>query len=137
MENLLKVGNSYHEVVLLAIVAGLASHQGFRKYEPTISSFLGVFCFLQAIVFLKTIIISSFALKNLVSGALFVATFDVVYLTVLGLSIVLYRVYFHPLRRFPGPKLSRISKFVWFYRVRGGHFYKHVEEMHKMVLRES
>ncbi|CZR50296.1 uncharacterized protein PAC_00168 [Phialocephala subalpina] len=131
MENLMEAGNPYHEVLLLAIVAGLASHQGFRKYEPTISGFLGVFFSLQAIIFLGIVIRHGSTLEYLVSGAMLTTMFGVIYLGVLGLSIVLYRVYLHPLRHYPGPKLSRITKIEWFFRARDGHFYLHVNKLHK------
>jgi hypothetical protein len=133
MENLIQALNPYHEVILLAIVAGLASHQGFRKYEPTISSFLGVFFSLQTINFLQIVVRNGSSLESLVSSALLTAMFGVIYLGVLGISIVLYRVYFHPLRHYPGPKLSRITKIEWFFRTRDGHFYLHVDRLHKKV----
>ncbi|TVY14734.1 hypothetical protein LARI1_G006360 [Lachnellula arida] len=129
MENLIQALNPYHEVLFLAIVAGLVSHQGFRKYEPTISSFLGVFFSLQAITFLQIVVRNGSSLESLVSSALLTAMFGVIYLGVLGISIVLYRVYFHPLRHYPGPKLSRITKIEWFFRKRDGQFYL----LHKKV----
>jgi len=133
MEDLIQALNPYHEVLLLATVAGLVSHQGFRKYEPTISGFLGVFFSLQAITFLQNFVRNGSSPESLVSSTLLAAMFGVVYLGVLGISIVLYRVYFHPLRHYPGPKLSRISKIEWAYRTRGGHFYLHIDRLHKKV----
>jgi hypothetical protein len=46
---------------------------------------------------------------------------------------VIYRIYFHPLSRFPGPKLTAATRWYEFYYqvVRGGRFFEKIEEMHE------
>lgn len=46
----------------------------------------------------------------------------------------IYRLYFHPLSKFPGPKLAAISSGYEFYYnvIRGGMFIWEVERMHKV-----
>lgn len=45
----------------------------------------------------------------------------------------LYRLYFHPLRRFPGPKLAAITHGYEFYYdvIRGGTYLWEIEKMHQ------
>lgn len=59
-------------------------------------------------------------------------TVAVTYLVYL-LGLVLYRLYFHPLARFPGPKYAAISRWHEFYYevVKKGQFTFKVQELHK------
>ena len=54
------------------------------------------------------------------------------YLAYLG-SLVVYRLYFHPLAKFPGPKYASISRWHEFYYevVKKGQFTFKVQEYHK------
>lgn len=58
-------------------------------------------------------------------------------LLVLGIYVILqsvYRLFFHPLRHIPGPKLAAASYFYEFYYncVRGGKFLFEIERMHQV-----
>lgn len=57
------------------------------------------------------------------------ATAIVVYFT----SLILYRLLFHPLARFPGPKLAAITRYVEGYYdvVLGGQYTWKIAEMHR------
>lgn len=56
-------------------------------------------------------------------------------LLVIGYYILrsLYRLYFHPLSKIPGPPVAAITGLHEFYHdvVRGGKFFWKIEEMHK------
>lgn len=46
---------------------------------------------------------------------------------------IIYRLYFHPLSRFPGPKLTAATRWYEFYHqvVRGGRYFENIDEMHE------
>lgn len=49
----------------------------------------------------------------------------------LGLGI--YRLYFHPIAHFPGPKLAGLTRWYEFYYevIRQGNFTFHIQDLHK------
>lgn len=50
------------------------------------------------------------------------------------LSIVLYRRFFHPLAKVPGPFLPAVTRlYAWYYNVpKEGKFYKEIERLHNI-----
>lgn len=54
-------------------------------------------------------------------------------LAIYGLSIAVYRLFFHPLAAFPGPKLARITFWyeTYFQVVKRGKYIWELEKMHK------
>lgn len=49
------------------------------------------------------------------------------------IGLVIYRLYLHPLAKFPGPKLAAITLWYEFYHdvVRGGQYVFKIDELHK------
>jgi hypothetical protein len=55
-----------------------------------------------------------------------------VFNTALTASILTYRLFFHRLHRFPGPKLAKSSKLWWFFKlVKQPKGYLMIEQLHK------
>jgi hypothetical protein len=61
--------------------------------------------------------------------AIFVA--DFVFLAALALSITFYRLFFHPLRKYPGPVLARLTKLWLANMCRDGKVFRVVDALHK------
>jgi hypothetical protein len=88
---------------------------------------LGLILAAQAPLFLW--IRSAFAPASQVAVAISVV--DSVFLAALGLSITFYRLLFHPLRKYPGPVLARLTK-IWFAFVcRDGKVFRVIQALHK------
>ena len=62
---------------------------------------------------------------------LLIASGPVLFVYIAGLY--LYRLFLHPLSKFPGPKLAAISNWYEFYWdvVRQGDFTRHIQELHR------
>ncbi|KIW99247.1 uncharacterized protein Z519_00910 [Cladophialophora bantiana CBS 173.52] len=83
----------------------LGSHFAFKHKEPTELKILGF--------------------VNLVS------TFNLCYFVVLGSSISIYRLFFHPLRKYPGPLLGKLSQFHFSYICGTGNSHRYLEALHR------
>lgn len=46
-------------------------------------------------------------------------------------SILVYRYFFHPLGKYPGPKLARLSRFWNVRKLQGGKFHELVQQLHR------
>lgn len=65
----------------------------------------------------------------------YIATTSVVLGLILTVVLVVYRLYWHPLAKFPGPKLAAATHWVEFYydilHGEGGQFTFHIDRMHQ------
>lgn len=79
--------------------------------------------------------------KNVIDASKFTFIAQrVVFSTVLYLSLrTIYRLFFHPLRKFPGPKIAAISYGYQFYYdvVKGGRYIWEIDRMHSQYGRNS
>ncbi|KAL8955368.1 MAG: hypothetical protein Q9183_006680, partial [Haloplaca sp. 2 TL-2023] len=68
----------------------------------------------------------------------FLALFTLINCVVLLPALVIYRLFFHPLARFPGPKLAAATRWYDFYfnvikaKRKGGHFAEEIRKMHQI-----
>lgn len=106
----------------LPVVCGLAVHLVYNRYEPRSSiahlSLLLIFPLLATL----TLSLSNHLLR-LYSYLVFLAT--------VSLSVVTYRVSpFHPLSRYPGPLIARISKLWMLHIVHSGRRHIYLKQLH-------
>ncbi|RDX41710.1 high nitrogen upregulated cytochrome P450 monooxygenase 2 [Lentinus brumalis] len=97
--------------VVLALTAALTAHQGFRRYDTYYPSVHAVLLLGPPVV--AALIVSSWS--DAPSEGILPALRRIfpTYLFYLGLSIILYRLSpLHPLARYPGPYLRRVSHVV-------------------------
>lgn len=66
------------------------------------------------------------------SSAMLLATFGLIWLAY-QIMIATYRLYFSPIAKFPGPKLTAVSRWYEFYYevILQGQFTFHIQELHK------
>ena len=95
---------------------------------------------LQAASFVKLGVAALFSISSIIfflqhtslKEALKIAlSMEASYITTLFMSILIYRLLFHPLRPFPGPLSMRASKLVHSWRSRRLDNYVRLEELHK------
>ena len=112
-----------------SVFLALISHYVFNRREPLVSEFSGWIALLQ--LFLISLWQTQPHLKEKPLAPLLLLC-NQYYLLTLASSIAVYRLFFHPLRKYPGPVLGKLSKFYFSYigLVRGGtHLW--LEELHQ------
>ena len=105
-----------HLSLILSAVAGVLSHMLYfvrGEHHLYVTSYVGVTIAVFVAVF-------RFHLYVLPPQQAFTRTccIAIVYIAALCISITVYRMFFHPLRHFPGPRSMRTSKFVHAFRSR-------------------
>ncbi|KII83948.1 hypothetical protein PLICRDRAFT_432908 [Plicaturopsis crispa FD-325 SS-3] len=121
----LSLGLSRQDAVIFAAGAGLACHFAFKSMEPRRPLAHAVLLLVAPFV-LSLILEESFEHR----GQAFVLTFGI-YLASLVTSLVVYRLSpFHPLARYPGPILCKLSKLWLAYKCLSGKQHIYYEELH-------
>lgn len=117
--------------VYLAAALGLASHLGFFiRGEHHIHAARTLRCYLLLAVLVlcmeMTLLPGEFG-KALMSASTIIFT----YVAVLFVTIFTYRVFFHPLRLLPGPRMAAVSKFWNVVKAADSSNYRLMEQMRK------
>lgn len=118
------------DVSLIAILLGLASHQYFKHHEPTALGFLSAIAILHAGVYT---FLELWCGESLAASLSLSALFGLVYLTALSTSIAIYRLFFHPLQKYPGPLLCRITRLHLMHQTSKGRDYERLQRLHDKV----
>ncbi|KIX98606.1 uncharacterized protein Z520_05907 [Fonsecaea multimorphosa CBS 102226] len=111
-----------------SLLIALGSHFAFRHKEPTVPQFLSFVTALQVILCFLWRTSSDLNDLGLIS---LVSTFNICYFAGLGSSIAIYRLFFHPLRKYPGPVLGKLSKFHFSYICGTGNSHRYLESLHQ------
>lgn len=123
----------YSRFFLLASVAGIASHLAYFIHGEHHMQSLQ---YLLAIVFSPSIsfiaILSSSITSSYITALKLTAVIFVSFFTSLISSILVYRIFFHPLRHFSGPFCAKASKLTHVWRLIGtSDNYLQVHELHE------
>ncbi|OAG42902.1 hypothetical protein AYO21_02853 [Fonsecaea monophora] len=117
-----------NSILLSAVTTGLLCHAIYKRREPDIFSFLRQFLLLVAAALGWTAFSqTAFDPLSIIASTLLFAT---VHLFTLGLSISIYRLLLHPLRKFPGPWAAKLTKLEGVYYALPGKFHDHMQEIH-------
>ncbi|TFK37559.1 high nitrogen upregulated cytochrome P450 monooxygenase 2 [Crucibulum laeve] len=118
---------SYSQALQVNVVSALAAHLWFKNFEPIY--FVLRTAFTLAIIPLP----SAFFLSPHFSSIIFsiLAAYSVFYTTLL-LSIVLYRISpIHPLSKYPGPVICKVTKFWGAWIAIGGKTHEYTKHLHE------
>lgn len=117
--------NSTPNVVMFALTTHIAFHQAHQdKHASTTAALGAVFHVAYAGFCLWNQASVPFALNFLLWRV-------AVFYTTLAVSITIYRLFFHRLRRFPGPFGAKITKFYNSWHYIGGRNYQNLDKLHK------
>ncbi|KAF5354217.1 hypothetical protein D9756_006926 [Leucocoprinus leucothites] len=116
------------QLVQVAIVTGISSHLIFKRAEPRVLPALGMVCALQTVAFGY---IYNDTHEFLHAS---IASFAVISALLFGLftSIAIYRLSpWHPLARYRGPTLAKLSKWYMGYWIAKGNRHLKLQELHR------
>ncbi|RDW61326.1 cytochrome P450-14 [Coleophoma crateriformis] len=118
---------------LLGSVFGVTSHLGYfihGEHHMQSGRILLSFLFGPILIFIGILRLDSSS-SAAIAAKLTTIT-SVSYFTALSLSILTYRIFFHPLRNFPGPFSAKLSKFTHVLRVaKDSDNFRRANELHK------
>lgn len=110
---------------------GLSSHQFFVRYNDVdrlVGKCFVPFCFFQAVLWGWLVMREN----GVVPASILLMIGNTSFFAPLFFSISVYRVLFHPLNRFPGPPLARLTSWWGVFQIaRGANKYQLHHELHK------
>ena len=115
------------DTAVAASISGLLLHVIYNHYEPRIHAFFSNLIGSVGFWAVFVCYISSSYAKAAVQALLFLA----VHLAVLSLSITSYRLFYHPLRAFPGPWTAKLTKWVDFWHTAPGKRHEWLPALHE------
>ena len=95
----------------VAAVLGILSHLLYFIRGEHHAQALGIFQATIIFLLLSVVTLTQVSNNGLVSAIQATARVSSSYIGSLWTSMIVYRVFFHPLRHFPGPRLAKVSKF--------------------------
>jgi hypothetical protein len=114
------------ETAFAASITGLLSHVLYNRNEPRVKTFFSNLIGLSCLWAVFIEYLSSSYVYTTVQTTLFLT----IHLAVLSLSIASYRLFFHPLRQFPGPWGAKLTKWVDFYHTAPGKRHEWIPALH-------
>ncbi|KAG5719737.1 hypothetical protein E4T56_gene18554 [Termitomyces sp. T112] len=116
------------QLVQIAVVAGISSHVVFKRVEPRMMPSLSmIFCFQSAVFGVTYNETRQFLYASIASSATLGA-----FILGLFMSIAIYRLSpWHPLARYPGPRLAKLSKWYMSYWIAKGNRHLKLQAMHR------
>ncbi|KAL4950529.1 cytochrome P450 [Aspergillus filifer] len=119
------------QTFLTLALLGLASHTFFIRYNDVdrlVGKCFLPYLFVQAALWLWLCIHNN----ALLSSAIFLVLANASFWTPLLASITIYRIYFHPLKKYPGPSAARFTSWWGVWKLaRGANRYQLHHELHK------
>ncbi|KAL5514477.1 hypothetical protein ACEPAG_2565 [Sanghuangporus baumii] len=116
------------DAILLDIACAFAVHAFYRKYEPDASALVTQLILLVAVPSIPAVSFLRHFQDSLGLGIL--VAFTIFYFSLVT-SIILYRLSpWHPLSKYPGPVLAKISKLWITYRQARGKLHLDLKELH-------
>jgi hypothetical protein len=118
-------------IAIVGATLGVASHLGYfihGEHHMQATRILAFFITAPLILFFTT---SRYTEGNsYLESTKITAVATGSYFTALSTSTLVYRAFFHPLRKFPGPFSARLSKFVHVFRIaKNSNNYKLADQM--------
>jgi hypothetical protein len=119
------------QVALLCASLGVLSHLGYFIRGEYLFEAPWLLLAAVALPPLVVFLLVQYAHFTLQSAATTTIVGWAAYVVAFFTSIIIYRLFFHPLRHFPGRILSRISQFDYYFQVRKpGDNFKYMDRLH-------